>query len=86
MRRTGFGSAKSRHGVWLIAAGAEVMRPFLSSNATSQMEGKPIGHIHYVYFTAPHGASRVKRVEKIGGGGAFRRQRWSIVLFIRFEK
>lgn len=44
------------------------MRPFLSSNATSQMEGKPIGHIHYVYFTAPHGVSRVKRVEKIGGG------------------
>lgn len=34
---------RSGHAVWLVAARAEAMRPFLSSNATSQMEGKPHG-------------------------------------------
>lgn len=52
----GLGSASSRHAGWLVAVRAEAMRPFCSSNATSQMEGKPIGHIHYVCSSAPHGA------------------------------
>lgn len=72
----GFGSARSWHAVWLVAARAEAMRPILSSNATSQMEGKPIGHIHYVCFIAPHG------VFQDGGVGLFCGQRWSIVFFI----
>lgn len=41
----GFGTGERQHGDSLIATGAEVMKPFLSSNGTSQMERKPIGHI-----------------------------------------
>lgn len=47
-----FGTAESPHGGSLIATGAEVMRPFLSSNGTSQMEGKPMGHICIFLCTA----------------------------------
>lgn len=65
----GLAQLRSGHAVWLVAARAEAMRPFLSSNATSQMEGKPIGHIHYVYFSAPHGVSRMREQ----GGGEPRR-------------
>lgn len=68
----GFGSAT----VWLVAARVEAMGPFLSSNATSQMEGKPIGHIHYVYFTTPHGVFQDDEVR------LFCRQSRSIVFFI----
>lgn len=47
-----------------IAAGAKVMQPFLSSNATSQMERKPLDHIFI--FPRPARGLRHRRTEKMG--------------------